>query len=239
MQFTGEHLEKPAVTVIIAAAGRGTRMVSKKNKVFLELGSIPLLARTIKAFENTGVDLDFVIVVSKSEDKAARQLMEDWCPEVAYTIAIGGKERQESVYNGLLVAKGKPPDVILIHDGARPFVSKEVICACIEAALGRGAACVGVPLKDTIKRVDTGFSVIETLDRSELFQVQTPQAFQFNIILEAHQKAILDGFCGTDDAQLVERTGIKVKMIPGEYSNIKITTQEDIVFAEAILRKRI
>ena len=146
----------------------------------------------------------------------------------------GGEERQQSVYNGI---KHVDTDIVLVHDGARPFIHEELIHQLTEATLLHAGAVVAVPVKDTIKRVQDQ-SVVETMERSSLWAVQTPQAFRLSILLKAHQEAENDQFLGTDDASLLERIGQQVVIIEGDYDNIKITTPEDLYFAEAILRNR-
>lgn len=148
------------------------------------------------------------------------------------SIVSGGAERQHSVYNGLKAVKES--DFVLIHDGARPFITIEKIHELVKEANEHGAAVPAVPMKDTVKRVSQGF-VDETVERSSLWAIQTPQAFRVSLILEAHERARQEGYVGTDDASLVERIGKKVKVIEGNYRNIKLTTPDDLLFAEAIL----
>ena len=150
-------------------------------------------------------------------------------------IAYGGKERQDSVYNGLKLLDEKC-DVVLIHDGARPFVSDKIIDKSIEEAKEHKAIVVGVPVKDTIKVIDNDKNIVDTPNRSVLWAVQTPQTFDYNILIDAYKDAFKNKFYGTDDAMLVERIGYKVKMLEGSYNNIKITTQEDLNIGSQILR---
>jgi 2-C-methyl-D-erythritol 4-phosphate cytidylyltransferase len=234
MAFRREVNVPGEVAVIVVAAGRGTRMESDRNKVLLPIKGIPILARTVKAFSESGMVHQFLIVIGEEDRLDVLALLEKWCPDVPVKLIYGGAERQESVHHGLMALAGNE-SVVLIHDGARPFIGQNAIRACIQAVWTMGAACVGVPVKDTIKRVDMLDMVIETPDRAFLWQVQTPQGFKPDIILKAHQQAVIDGFRGTDDAMLVERMGMKVRMIMGGYGNLKITTPEDIAFAEALL----
>ncbi len=234
MAFRREVNVPGEVAVIIVAAGRGSRMESDRNKVLLPIRGIPILVRTVKAFSESGTVHRFLLVIGEEERLEVSALMEKWCPDVPVKLVYGGAERQESVHHGLMALEGSE-SVVLIHDGARPFIGQNAIRACIQAVWTMGAACVGVPVKDTIKRVDMLDMVIETPDRAFLWQVQTPQGFKPDIILKAHQQAVFDGFRGTDDAVLVERMGMKVRMIMGGYGNIKITTPEDLAYAEAIL----
>ncbi len=222
------------VAVVVVAAGRGSRMETDRNKVLLEVGGVPVIVRTLRAFAESGQVQRFIVVIGTGERQEMTALLDRWCPDLPVQLVYGGQERQESVHNGLMALAGDE-SVVLIHDGARPFIGQNAIKACIKAVWTLGAACVGVPVKDTIKRVDNLDMVVETPDRALLWQVQTPQGFKPDLILKAHHQAVLDGFRGTDDAMLVERMGVKVRMIMGGYGNIKITTPEDLVYAEALL----
>jgi 2-C-methyl-D-erythritol 4-phosphate cytidylyltransferase len=151
-------------------------------------------------------------------------------------VLAGGEQRQDSVRNGLAVI-GDDVEIVLIHDAVRPFVSGDLIHRAVREAEKHGAVTVGMPVKDTIKRVDRNGGVLETLDRQVLWMTQTPQAFKRSIIQEAYRKADEDQFYGTDDASLVERMGVRVKMIAASYENIKITTPEDLLMAEFLIKK--
>jgi len=234
MAFRREITIPGDVAVVVVAAGRGTRMEADGNKVFLPVRGIPVLVRTLRAFYESGLVHRYILVIGAEERTEVNSLLEKWCPEISVKLVYGGTERQESVYNGLMALQGDE-SVVLIHDGARPFITQNAIRACIQAVWTQGAACVGVPVKDTIKRVDNMDVVVETPDRTLLWQVQTPQGFKPDIILKAHRKAVVEDFRGTDDAVLAERMGVKVRMIMGGYGNIKITTPEDLAFAEAML----
>jgi 2-C-methyl-D-erythritol 4-phosphate cytidylyltransferase len=152
------------------------------------------------------------------------------------TLVCGGRERQNSVYNGILEVS-KDCDIVLVHDGARPFLNEENIIDSVDAAYEYGAASVAVPVKDTVKVSDAENFASETLDRSRLWSIQTPQAFRYDIIIQAHERAVKEGFIGTDDAVLVERMGQKMKLVMGNYYNIKITTKEDLSMARAIIEE--
>jgi 2-C-methyl-D-erythritol 4-phosphate cytidylyltransferase len=156
--------------------------------------------------------------------------------KVSWVLA-GGKERQDSIWEGL---KKVPSDcgIVIIHDGARPLVTRRLIESSIEAAQRYGAVVTAIPLKDTVKLVSREREVIETPVRHTLMTIQTPQAFRFDVIRKAYEKAYRDGFYGTDDSSLVERIGIKVRVIPGTYENLKITTPEDLLLAEVLLKQR-
>ncbi len=223
-------------SVVIVAAGKGTRMNSNINKQYIEIGNMPVLARTIKVFDDSPVIDDIILVTNKDDLKLCKDnIIDRYGFSKVRSITAGGAQRQESVYNGLLKAH-KDTGIVLVHDGARPFVEESDIENCIKAAREYGAACISVPVKDTIKISDDKGFIEQTPAREKLWAVMTPQGFQYDILLKAHKKAMDDGFLGTDDAMLVERTGTLVKLVMGSYKNIKITTPEDINIAEAILK---
>ncbi len=222
------------VSVVIVSAGSGTRMNMEKNKMFIDICGKPLLARTIQVFQDSD-HIDEIILVTGSSDIVfcKQHIIDMYELDKVKKIVAGGKERQNSVYNGLCQVYDKS-SVVLIHDGARPFINDEIIKSCIDGALLYGAVGVGVPVKDTIKISDDEAFVLDTPDRKRLWAIQTPQSFKYDVILNAHKKAMDDGFLGTDDAVLVERMGYRMKLIMGSYYNIKITTVEDLAFANAI-----
>lgn len=222
------------ISAIIAAAGKGSRMNMDINKQYIEIGDKTILARTIKVFEDCGLVDEIILVVAGCDIVFCKQrIVDEHGFNKVSAIVAGGETRQASVFNGLKHLDDSC-GIVLIHDGARPFVSEESIISCIEAAAEYGAACVAVPVKDTIKRADDKNFVGETLERSRLWSVQTPQTFRYGLILDAHIKAREDGFAGTDDAMLVERLGHPLMLVQGSYYNIKITTEEDLLLAEAI-----
>jgi len=223
---------------VIVAAGKGSRMNMEQNKQFLDIGGRPVLAWTISAFEDASA-VDEIVVVVQSSDVAfcKREIIDRFGFRKVKTIAGGGKERHESVFNGLSQLDDKC-GVVLIHDGARPFVDEACIHRSIEAAIKYGAACVAVPVKDTVKIASEDGFIEDTPDRNRLWQAQTPQSFRYEIITEAYKRAMTDRIQATDDSCLVERIGIKAKVVPGSYYNIKITTREDLVIAEAIAEIR-
>lgn len=228
--------EKKLVSVVIAAAGKGSRMGLDMNKQYHEIQGKAVLARTIQKFETSGLIHEIIIVAHEAEIEFCKKyIVEKYGFTKVKMIVVGGATRQQSVYNGL--RKVSPEcGVVLIHDGARPFVDLLSIADAINAAKDYGVAVVGVPAKDTIKQADRDDFVEKTVDRNSLWYIQTPQAFQYELIMKAHRKAAEDGFDGTDDAVLAERMGLKVKLIMGSYYNIKITTREDLIIAEAISR---
>ena len=221
--------------VVIVAAGTGSRMNMGINKQFIKLEGKEIIAYTIEKFYNNSNIEDIVVVVKEDESEFFKKEILDKYNFKNVKIAYGGKERQDSVYNGLKLLDEKC-DVVLIHDGARPFVSDKIIDKSIEEAKEHKAIVVGVPVKDTIKVIDNDKNIVDTPNRSVLWAVQTPQTFDYNILIDAYKDAFKNKFYGTDDVMLVERIGYKVKMLEGSYNNIKITTQEDLNIGSQILR---
>ncbi|MBR1737999.1 MAG: 2-C-methyl-D-erythritol 4-phosphate cytidylyltransferase [Firmicutes bacterium] len=223
---------------IIVAGGKGKRMGSSVAKQYLELCGKMILAYTIECFEKTECIDEIVIVTGKEEIDFCR---EEICDKYGYKkvkcITAGGKERQDSVYNGLKCL-GKDTDIVLIHDGVRPFVKSEDIERTVRSVQEWECCVLGVKVKDTIKVCDGDGITINTPERSGLWIAQTPQAFKYDIIMRAYESAFGEGFYGTDDAMIVERFGKKIKMVEGSYENIKITTPEDIYIGEAIIKQR-
>jgi 2-C-methyl-D-erythritol 4-phosphate cytidylyltransferase/2-C-methyl-D-erythritol 2,4-cyclodiphosphate synthase len=219
---------------IVLAAGMGRRMQSDQPKQFLDLKGRPLLVHTLDAFEACD-SVDAIIVVASPDATEAISDFAAHCEKVR-SVVVGGMERQDSVAEGLK-AVPDDADLIVIHDGARPLILPGEIDAVLASARASGAAVVGQPVSDTIKRVEKS-EVAETLDRSTLWAVQTPQAFRADVIREAHARAKADGFLGTDDTALVERLGLKVMLVEGSRDNIKVTHPGDLERAEDILRRR-
>lgn len=223
------------VAAVITAAGKGTRMHSNKNKQYIELGGIPVLARTIAAFQqNTEVDEIIVVINEEDINYCNNEIIKRYELSKVRSLVSGGAERQNSVYKGLC-AIGDSCGIVLIHDGARPFITAESITGSIAAARKFGACGVGVKVKDTIKVSDIDGFVSSTPDRNCLWSIQTPQGFAYEIIMGAHKEAIKKNYIGTDDMVLVEKMGIPVKIIEGSYTNIKLTTPEDLIIGESIL----
>ncbi|USK33994.1 2-C-methyl-D-erythritol 4-phosphate cytidylyltransferase [Bacillus sp. F19] len=217
--------------VVIPAAGQGKRMNAGKNKQFIELDGIPVIVHTLKVFEHDPQCTGILLVVNPNERDIFATMADRYEIHKIKGLISGGSERQHSVYNGLKAASS---EIVLVHDGARPFIKKQMMTKLVKAASEDGAATVAVPVKDTIKRV-LNSEVIETVERSSLWAVQTPQAFRLSDILTAHEEALQSGFLGTDDASLIERSGRKVQVIEGDYTNIKLTTPDDLLIAKAIL----
>ncbi|MFE8703804.1 2-C-methyl-D-erythritol 4-phosphate cytidylyltransferase [Cytobacillus sp. FJAT-54145] len=224
-----------AYKVIIPAAGQGKRMGAGKNKLLLELNNVPILIHTLFVFENDETCDGVILAISSEDEKSFKTLLQTYQIKKVQALVPGGKERQHSVYNGLKEIGSE--GIVLVHDGARPFVDKKQIHQLVEVSSKEGAAVLAVPVKDTIKRVNHS-EVVETVERSSLWAIQTPQAFRVSLLVKAHKKADEDNYLGTDDASLVERINEPVKIVEGNYDNIKITTPEDLYFAEAIIRKR-
>lgn len=219
---------------IIVAAGKGARMNCNQNKVFLDLKGKPILYYTLKAFEdNDNID-SIILVLSETEiDYCLDNVINKYGIKKVCKIVKGGHTRQSSVMNGLLAAEGC--NLVLIHDGARPFIDNKIIDDGIKYGKIYGACACGVKPKDTIKiKSAEGFSE-GTLKRDTLFSVQTPQCFKYDLILNAHKEAMNRGIDATDDTALVEENGDSVYLYDGSYNNIKITTPEDLIIGEKIL----
>lgn len=214
-------------------------MGAGSNKQYLLMGGKPILAHTLSAFQEApGVDGIFVVSPEPEIPLCRSQVVERYALSKVRAIVAGGAERQHSVLNGLnaLALQGvEPDDLVLIHDGVRPFVTTDIINRSADAAHEFGAAVVAVPAKDTVK-VACGGVIAGTPPREQLWLAQTPQAFRFGLIHAAHLRAQAEGFLGTDDASLLEREGFPVRVVLGDYRNIKITTPEDMALAEAFLK---
>jgi 2-C-methyl-D-erythritol 4-phosphate cytidylyltransferase len=223
---------------IIPAAGRGTRMSSPTSKQFLLLAGRPVLAHTLAAFEAAD-SIDMVIVVGMAKDlkDCREQVVDAYGFKKVIAYVIGGRHRQDSVNNAL---KKVPADVevIVVHDGARPLATPDLINRAVAETKHWPAVVVGTPVKDTIKRVTASEVVDYTFDRGEMWAIQTPQAFRAEVLIQAHRVAKQARFYGTDDATLVEKINHPVRVIPGPEENIKITTPIDMVIAAAVLAER-
>ena len=223
---------------IIPAAGSGNRMNRNVSKQYLTLAGKPILVCTLEIFEACPlVDALLVVVPSQDLESVRTDILAPWRLKKVAGIIPGGKERQDSVRAGIEALAGDT-ELVIIHDAVRPFITAGLIENCIRAAEEEGAATVGVPVKDTVKEVGPDGRILRTCDRSLLWLTQTPQVFRRDIIENAHRAAAREGFRGTDDTSLVERLGIAVRMIRGDYGNIKITTPEDLILAEALLAGR-
>lgn len=225
------------ITAIVLAAGKGSRMQSDIPKQYMLIGDKPVLYYSLQSFEESSVD-DIVLVTSGDDVSYCREnIVEKYSINKVKNIVAGGSERYWSVKNGLLAAKGA--DYVLIHDAARPCLTVDVIERSITEVKQIGACTVGVPVKDTIKKVDEFCYGIETPPRDYLWQVQTPQSFSYEDIMKAYHYMEEENDTDiTDDTMIMERyLGVKTKMIFGDYCNIKITTPEDLSVAEIFLKK--
>ncbi len=227
--------ENNFLSVVIVAAGLGKRMKSSINKQYLLLKDKPIVAHTIEKFENNEY-IDEIIVVTKEEEMeyCKVNVVDRYGFKKIKSIISGGAERQDSVYNGLKNCS-EMTKIVLIHDGVRPFINNQEINNIIAKTLELDACVTGVRVKDTIKVVDDESNIIDTPNRENLWAVHTPQSFDYQLILRAHEKGKQENWIVTDDSMLVEKLGVKVKMIEGSYDNIKITTSEDLIIAESIL----
>jgi 2-C-methyl-D-erythritol 4-phosphate cytidylyltransferase len=223
---------------IIVSAGKGQRFMEGKKKQFYLLADRPILAHTLDQFETCPLIRSMLLVVGEEDmNYTLKEIVEKYKYRKIAQIVPGGKRRQDSVRNGIdALAKGV--DIVMIHDGVRPFVTRAMIEDSIHSAERFGAVVVAMPVKDTIKMSNPDGTVLKTLDRESLWQTQTPQTFQAKVIREAYTKAKKDGFVGTDDASLVERLGVKVHILPGSYANIKITTPEDLILGHLFLKMK-
>ena len=209
----------------------------RTKKPYLELDDRPILSHTIGVFDQSSVvDAIFVIVGEMDFDVCRSAVIEPYDFQKVAGLVSGGETRQDSVFNGLK-ALPKDTDFVVVHDGVRPFVTDEMIFTCLEAAADWGAAVAAVPVKDTIKITDSDGFVVDTPDRNRLWSVQTPQVFRRDLLIEAHRHVRQEGIQLTDDAALVEQLGLKVKCVMGSYGNLKITTPEDLIVAEALMNK--
>ncbi|OGT97459.1 MAG: 2-C-methyl-D-erythritol 4-phosphate cytidylyltransferase [Geobacteraceae bacterium GWC2_48_7] len=222
---------------LIPAAGMGKRMGASTNKQYLQLAGLPILTRTLTIFEQSDKIDGIILIIPEDEIPYCRKkVVEAAGFKKVLEIVAGGRERQNSVMNGL-IALGRyadSDDIVVIHDGVRPFITPVILSDSINVAVDSDGALAAVPAKDTIKIAENNI-VTSTPDRRLLWQAQTPQTFRYSVILDAHKNALQNGFCGTDDSSLVERVGGKVVIINGDYRNIKITTPEDMLLAEAFL----
>ena len=231
----GKHSENQKnCTVILAAAGCGSRMALGFNKVFLTIDEKPVIAYSLEMFESIYEIKNVIIVASKDDIPLISDIVREFGYKKVKNIICGGSTRQESVLNGLL-AMPSETDIVLIHDAARPLITESVILELIKTADKEGAATCGVYAVDTLKTVDENLNITETLNRSKVVHIQTPQVFKKDIIIQAHKNAVSTGFKGTDDCSLVENLGINVKVVLGERCNIKLTSPEDFVIISAFM----
>jgi len=222
------------VSAVIVAAGKGIRMNDAVRKQYLPLAGRPVLAHSLTLFENCNLINKIILVVPEDDFDYCRNNILPMLKSKINLVA-GGRERQDSVYNGL-IAVGENNGIVIIHDGVRPFANNEMLESCIRGAKKHGACIVGVPIQDTLKKISILNNIEKTIERNNIWLAQTPQAFRYEIIRKAHENAKLKEYTGTDDAFLVEQIGNPVKIVKGNKNNIKITTREDLKLAQAMLQ---
>jgi 2-C-methyl-D-erythritol 4-phosphate cytidylyltransferase len=227
-----------SIFAVIVAGGKGERMQADIRKQYLVLDGIAILSRTLLAFaEISAIDTVYLAVPEKDFDFCTCRILPAVCNKLSVQLVKGGANRQESVYKGL-TAITDPGSIVVIHDGVRPFVPVAQTEEAIARAAKEGGCILGIPAVDTLKNVDNNGRIVNTMQRDGIWQAQTPQVFQYQLIKKAHDYALSKGFTGTDDASLMENIGKRVKMIYGSPYNIKITTPEDLVIALSILNHR-
>jgi 2-C-methyl-D-erythritol 4-phosphate cytidylyltransferase len=223
---------------IVPAAGTGERMGIDRKKPYLLLNQRPLLYYTLTALDSIASIAQIIVAVAPGDERfCQQQVLEKFHFNKSIQIIPGGSSRQESVRR-LLERVPENTQLVLIHDGARPLITPELLEQAIAETLVWKATVLAVPVKDTIKSANDTLQIEKTISRERLWAIQTPQTFERSVIREAHQRASQEGFIGTDDAALVERLGVQVKIVMGSYDNIKITTPEDLVIGEALLKNR-
>ena len=226
------------ISVIIACAGSGKRMKVEKNKILLEVQGKSILQYTCEKFTSCEKIDEIILVVAKHDLTVVEQLAKKIIHNKLYKVVVGGSERQYSINNALQAVDVKS-EIVLIHDAARPMIKVETINKLIKEVEKSSCAIVGVRVKDTIKIADENKVVSKTPNRDYLWSIQTPQGFKLDIIKTAYQRAQQEGFLGTDDASLVERLNIAVKVVEGEYTNLKVTTPEDLKIIESLLNDQV
>lgn len=226
------------IVALLPSAGQGKRIGKGIKKPFLTLGGRPILAETIERVHSIGRIIEIIPILQERDmEICLESIVERYGFYKIKRIAPGGNERQDSVYNGLKLVDPRS-DLVLIHDGVRPFITTGLIEEVIKTALESDGAILGVPVKETIKEVSSDGAVKKTYRRNHLWSIQTPQVFPYKVILDAYERAYRDNYYSTDDASLVERIGGKIKVIMGSHDNIKITTPEDLLLGEIIIRKQ-
>ncbi len=223
------------VCAIIPAGGQGTRLGGTIPKQFQTLKGKPILHYTLRTLQESGLIDSLVLVVPEKELESA---CTNWLerPSIVKQVVVGGEKRQDSVFNGYQ-ALPTDTDIVLVHDGVRPFLSKGMIQETIDVAEKFGAAITAIPVHDTLKHVDVSGLVQRTVERDGLWRVQTPQAFRYDLLGEAFRKAQVDSFYGTDEGALIEYLGQEVRVVDGSEWNLKITRPEDLEIGESIVAK--
>jgi len=226
-----------SIAAVIVAGGKGERMQADIRKQYLVLDGVSILSRTLLAFSKISeIDLIYLVVPENDFDFCTRRILPAVHDKISVQLVKGGVSRQESVFNGLS-AITDPDTIVVIHDGVRPFVPVGPTKEAIKLAAQEGGCILGIPVVDTLKNVDSNGCIIDTMQRIGVWQAQTPQVFQFQVIKEAHEYALSKGFIGTDDASLVENMDKNVKAVFGSPYNIKITKPEDLIIALGILNQ--
>lgn len=231
------------VIAIIPAAGLGTRMApggkrGQPSKQFFEINGAPILVHTLRAFARNQRISQIMVALRRNEMERFRHELEKEGLGAKVELVEGGEHRQDSVANALASLKAAKDDIVLVHDAVRPFVDDEIIGNVIRDAEKHGAAIAGLPAVDTIKQVERtaeGALITSTIPRERVVQAQTPQGFRYELIKQAFDSALADGFVGTDEASLVERLGTDVWVVMGSARNIKITTPADLELAEFLI----
>ena len=226
-----------SVVAVVPAAGLGTRMGGTARKQYRTLGGFPLLALSLQVLQRIESIREIILSVPQQDrDYCWSEIVNPFALSKVTQIVAGGARRQDSVRNGLM-AITDPPDLVLVHDGVRPFLQSDFVEQSISCAADTGAAVVAMPIHDTVKRVDSRRIIQETLNREGLWQIQTPQVFRYDWLLKGHQRAQQENWEVTDDAALIERIGYPVSVVEGSCFNIKITRPDDLIFGEAILNR--
>ncbi len=223
-------------SAIITAAGHGRRMGEGRKKQFSMLGEVPIIVHTLQTFQDSASINEIILVVPDDGiDYCKQEIVNSYNFTKVKKIVSGGEKRQKSVFNGLK-SVSREMDLVVVHDGVRPFLSKPILENSIKKAKEKGSVVVAIPVKDTLMRISDQGMVTEGQNRDSMWRIQTPQVFKKEILISAFEKALKDNFCGTDESTLVTRLGIPVYVVNGSELNIKITTPEDIVLGESILR---
>lgn len=231
-------MPKRKVWAIIVAAGKGIRMNDPLKKQYHSVAGLPIVVHTLHVFDSCALIDDIILVVPEEDLKFChKELIAGTDLKKKITLVSGGPQRQDSVYNGLQKIDAHD-SIVVIHDGVRPFLTLDQLEACIKEAKEHGACILGVPAFDTLKRVTASKTIVETIDREHIWFAQTPQAFRYDLIKKAHDKARQQGFFGTDDAALIEQYGSRVRIIEGSRNNIKITSSEDLEMARILLERQ-
>jgi 2-C-methyl-D-erythritol 4-phosphate cytidylyltransferase len=234
-------MAETTVIAVIVAGGKGTRMGGDRKKQYLELDGVSVLVHTLQAFDRHDQTHAIILVVPESDLGFCNTLVCSRPFDTPVHLVAGGIERQDSVENGLRLAKGlcKTPEqtLVMVHDGVRPFVSHRLMDACLAGAQTTGAVIPAVKIADTIKTVDDQGNIVNTLDRRRLYRAQTPQTFRLDLGLSAFAHAGDTGFRGTDEASILAHSGIPVNVVSGDETNIKLTTPRDLGLAELILSR--